>query len=306
MVAQNAMVTLTGRPSPWNEAVYFKIKQISNDYMGRRFQDVEALMTNKIQKITDDATLEIQAMDRKFEPEYKACTGVGGDCLTKVAYRHCKERLSQENRYHNALADIAENFQNKWFPQDLDFYNKMIWLMSLRSTDDQFLQAESATQTINLLHQLKAYALSVCNPGGKPDCEQYNPANAQNPNSPDFKDAQCPIKFKIPFGAGKVIVSCQTFGIEVGQGVKFGFEKNFITKESTISMGAGVDADIPGILDAKVKEKLFIKFDKNNQAVDMGLSSEASIGIKGMPPIASIGYTMAVNSGVSFHHKSLF
>jgi len=71
-------------------------------------------------------------------------------------------------------------------------------------------------------------------------------------------------------------------------------------------MGIGVDADIPGILDAKAKEKVYIKFDQNNQPIDVGLSAEASVAIKGMPPIATAGYTLGVNSGFNFSGKSPF
>ena len=305
VVLQNSMPIITGEVSPWNEAIYFKIKQISDDYLYRRGQDGEVLMA-QTKQIIENTAAEMKALDARFEPQYKACEGKGGDCATKVSFRHCQERTALEDRYHSAMADVAENFQNTWYPQDLEFHNKIIWLMSLRSTDDKFLLAESATQTINLLHQIKVYTLSICDPAGKPNCEQFNPSNPQNASSAEFKDAQCPINLKIPFGAGKVSLSCKSFGIEVGQGVKFGYEKNFITKESTLSMGVGVDADIPGILDAKAKEKVYIKFDAHNQPVDVGLSAEASIGIKGMPPIASAGYTMGVNSGFNYHGSSMF
>lgn len=248
------------------------------------------------------------AMENRFDVEIKACPENGKSaCLDRLKYKHCQEREAFDNKKFGLLANISEDYTKKNYTEDVGYYNNLVYLEAVSSVNEKVLASTCGAYAIFLLGNFQTYVMSTeCNPISKPYCEQYNPANSQNPNSPAFKDAQCPINLKIPMGAIKVSLSCKKFGIEAGQGVKFGYEKDFITRESTLSMGVGVDADIPGILDAKAKEKVYIKFDANNQPIDVGLSVEASVGIKGTPPIASAGYTMGVNSGFNYSGSSLF
>lgn len=290
---------------PFSKAALFKKKVIGDCYIQRRYELDEKRRENE-RKLIAQEQVEGKQLDDDCEKKSLAC-GKNMECKDKVSYECCKKRVAMDNKYFSLWADLSDKYTQNNYTEDVGYYNSLVYLEAVSSVSDKALTLTTATYTVVFVNNFPGYVLSVrCDPARKPDCEKLNPANKQNANSFDFKDAQCPVNLKIPMGAMKVSLSCKKFGIEVGQGVKFGYEKDFITRESTLSMGVGVDADIPGILDAKAKEKVYVKFDANNQPIDVGLSAEASVGIKGTPPIASAGYTMGVNSGFNFSGISPF
>ncbi len=299
-IAQNSMVTLTTM-SPFNEAVYFKLKQIGDDYV-YRIQQAFELMMSQVKTITESSNNERMVSDAKYDAEYRACYGRSdqAQCQDAVTYRQCIERKGMDERYFNAMADVSENYKNKRFPLDLEYTNKVIWLMSLRSTDDRFLKAETAVVALQLLHTVTTYTLSTCSPAGKPNCEQYNPANPNNPSSPAYKNSKCPINIIVPFVVGKINLNCSKFEFEAGQGLVFTYEKDFISKETTIALGPGASVGNRWIAEAGVKAQGYVKFDGNNQPVDAGVSAEVEVEITGpISPVIKAGFTAGVNSGIN-------
>jgi hypothetical protein len=139
-------------------------------------------------------------------------------------------------------------------------------------------------------------------------------------NSPDFGAAKCPINIEAPFVIGKVNLDCTSFKFEIGEGIILNFEKNFVTRESTVALGLGVSAHLPGTevnipvvnvrgfvpVELGMKEQFYIKFDRDNQPSDLGLSWEAELDIKGInTPEIKTGYTMGINSGWNFEEGAL-
>ena len=310
-VLQNQMTEaeiVTMGESPFNKAALFKKDILSECYIAQ-YTLIWDMTQRKLSLMIAQQQAEGSAMETQFNSELAACPVGNGRaaCFDRLAYKHCQDRKSFDNKYFDLLADIAEEYKVKRYTEDVGFYNSLVYLEAVSSPHDKVLTSVSSVYALDLIHKFQTYTMSTsCNPLAKPNCEQYNPANAQNPNSPNFKSPQCAIGFKLSFGAGEVSLSCKSFGIEVGQGVKFGYEKDFITKESTLSMGPGVSADIPGIMDAGASAKVYVKFDGNNQPIDAGLSGDATIGLRGMTPVASAGYTMGVNSGFNYSGSSLF
>lgn len=299
-IAQNSQVRLTGY-SPFSEAVYFKLKQIGDDYTYRATNYYE-LMQSQFNTLMESTNKEIRSHDEKIEKEYKACEGRKdqSQCQDRVSYQACIGRKAIDDKYYSALADIADNYRGKKFPLDMEYTNKSIWLMSLRSTDDRFLKAETGAVAMVFLENVKAFTLSVCFPSGKPNCEQYNPANPANPNSPLYKNPNCPINIVIPAGALKMNLNCSQFKIDAGQLIKFTYEKDFITKETTIAVGPGASIGNPYVIEAGVKAQAYVKFDGNNQPVDAGVSAEAELEVTGpISPVVKAGFTVGINSGVN-------
>lgn len=298
---------LTMGESPFNRAALFK-KAVIGDCYSERAQELFEDLQKKLSALVTQQQAEQRKLDDDFDKELKACPDIEkSKCLDKVEYKYCKLKESLDNKYFSLLADISDKYTQNSYTEDVGYYNNLVYLEAVSSVNEKALTATCGAYAVVLLGKFQTYVMSTgCNPGSKPNCEQYNPANPQNPNSPDFKDPQCPIGLKLSFGAGEVSLSCKSFAIEVGEFVKFGYEKDFITRESTLSMGPGVSADIPGILDAGASAKAYVKFDSNNQPIDVGLSSDVSIGVKGTTPIISAGYTMGVNSGFNYSGTSPF
>jgi tetratricopeptide (TPR) repeat protein len=186
IVAASAGVTLTGPTSWLSDAVSHKMTVIGADWEYQRAADFEVLMA-KLRDITERGQQRQMATDARFEPLHRSCRGA--DCDV-VSYNHCRQRVADHDQYSNELADAAEEYRLTNFPKDLDYYNKIIWLMAIRSTDDSYLKVEQATQTALIVAaNFKSMILSKCDPIGAPDCEKLNPANPVNQAALNIKDA---------------------------------------------------------------------------------------------------------------------
>jgi tetratricopeptide (TPR) repeat protein len=304
--------------SPFKNAAQFKIETITDCYTERKGELLEQL-NDKLQDLVKQQQVEQRKWEDDFDKELKACSPNDSKCPERVQYKYCKLREAMENKYFGLMADAGDKFIQNNYTEDVGYYNSMVYLKAISSGSDKVLAMECGVLAVHLLEQMKIYIVSQCNPASKPECEKLNPANSTNPNSPDFKDPQCPIGLKVKLNeALELNLSCSQFKIELGVGegavnVKFGYEKDFITRESTLSMGPSVDADIPGILDASASVKAFVKFDGNNQPIDAGLSGEAEAGVKigntstvGTTSMTSAGFTMGINSGFNSSGKSPF
>ena len=121
---------------------------------------------------------------------------------------------------------------------------------------------------------------------------------------------ECPLDIVIPFGVGKVQLNCDQFSISGGEGLVFGYERNFKTHQSTLSVGIGLTLELQGKIGpvkagvrAGVTESFFVTFDGNNGIADAGLKNEAKVsaGGPGIGKEASVGSTLGINSGWNFN-----
>ncbi len=137
-----------------------------------------------------------------------------------------------------------------------------------------------------------------------------------------INEYDCPLEFEIPFVVGKFELNCEKFSFKAGEGVVFGYEKNFKTHQSTVSIGIGLKLELEGKagpvkagVSTSVGESLFITFDGENKFSDGGLKfdakasagieAEAGKSVKGKKDIikeeTGIGYTVGINSGWNFN-----
>lgn len=298
LVAASAGTVLTGPTSWLTHAIGFKLQVISDPYNEEGARALERFLQRQ-QAIIEQDQQRRAATAAQFEPRIKACRGAQCD---QVAYEHCKQREADDDVTFNALADAAEDYRIQRYPKEIDYYNKVIWLIALRSTDDNYLKVEQAVQTVGLLRTCQSYVFSTCDPVGAPDCESINPANPANQAIKAAQDANCPVNLVIPLNVGpaqvlKITMDCTAFKFETGEVLQVAYERNFIKKESTIAVGVGVSAGNPWIVEADAKAMAFVKFDNNNQPVDLGLTAQAGITTQGVNPQIQTGMTISVNSG---------
>jgi hypothetical protein len=110
---------------------------------------------------------------------------------------------------------------------------------------------------------------------------------------------------------GFIQLNCEKFSIRGGEGILFGFEKNFKSRQSTVSVGIGFMMSLGvGVGPVKVKahaeatESAFITFDGNNGIADIGLENEVKL-IGKAPGIGknqvSFGSKFGINSSYDFN-----
>jgi hypothetical protein len=143
----------------------------------------------------------------------------------------------------------------------------------------------------------KYYALSQgalfetsCEGNGKINPYDYNPDLNLNPT--------CRYKVVIPFIIGSMKFDCSTFEFEGGELLKLGIKRDFITNQTTLSIGAGVDIETP-ITEIGAQQTFYISFDSDQQPTDIGMKGEmkSTVGA-GVTSESGVEYTMGMNSGI--------
>jgi len=116
-----------------------------------------------------------------------------------------------------------------------------------------------------------------------------------------FKDSNCPIDIKIPFGVGALSLTCTSFSLEGGEGFKFGFERDFSARTTTVLFGpgAGIEGGIGGF---EVSAMGFVTWNGSNNISDYGVrgSAEAFAGTAGPFKVGKIDAQVQVGMESGF------
>jgi hypothetical protein len=279
------------------KAQYLK-GEISSLYTEAR-TNASAELVQKTTLITEKAKLKVIELDKQFEPQYKACEGVGGNCMENVMYKYCLAKEALDNEHFSKLTKTAEDFEEYWYPKDVKQYNNLVFLTTLTSPNEKVLKGETAAYTGFLLTQIDIFPLSKCYIIAKPDCVKPPPAEPEEKLFPEFKEGECPVNIRIPFIVGHISLNCERFEFEGGEGVIFKYEKDFKSRESSFMVGAGVEAAIPGF-DGSATALVGFKFNSNNETVDIMASTKADVNLLGHgTPVISAGAKVGVSSGFS-------
>lgn len=295
-----------------------------HEFCGIMFRDIVPEFVDALSELSnvtdkkyyvDYAALEneykgkLKLINEEFDKRADKCCQEGkvlGCCPTPE--EKCKAYNELANQYLSRFAFLTEDWQKK----NLLVYNKyfdesMYWgYLSLHPLGDEYfkLQCFYPIVTWYLETLYKVGTTKIIEP-----CDFE--LTSVNKDSNAIKDYDCPIDVELGVGPADIQLNCEKFSFSAGEGVIFGFEKNFKTKQSTVSIGIGVKMDLgvkAGPLGAGVgvnaTESVFITFDGNNGIADVGLKNEAglSAGATGVgKKEVSIGSTFGINSGCNFN-----
>jgi hypothetical protein len=117
-----------------------------------------------------------------------------------------------------------------------------------------------------------------------PPCKEMNQGNTPAEEIP-LEEPHCPIDFELKLIVGKIALNCQHFVFSGGEVVKFKYEKNFSSKQSTLTLGIGATFELggnagggfSGSTSVNLGEAVFLTLDGNNNFADFGMSAEASV-----------------------------
>ncbi len=286
------------KPGPFAKKAQYLKEVISAAYTEAR-QKAGFELIERTNRITKNVAQEQKALDEGFEPQFKACEGVGGNCLEKVIYKYCLGKKALDNKYFLELTDASQSFESVWYSKDVKYYNNLVFLTSFTAPNKHVLNAECATYTNFLLDEIRVYTLSECNPAGKPNCIEPPPAVPEVLSLPEFGVEDCPVNIRIPFIVGHVSLNCERFEFEAGEGVVFKYERNFKEHESSFAIGTGIEAEIPGI-DGSATATVGFKFDSNNETTDVFGAAKADVNVLGWgTSVISGGAKIGISSGFS-------
>ena len=208
----------------------------------------------------------------------------GGDALIKAYAKKCCD-------LHTPIIDAYMSERNGWMQTRLDetvanWKSYINGLVDIASLDPD---AGNKRMVYHAVAEYFAFLLgvqtAVAQEGLPGECMVKMTAEEADEIIAASHDLQlnCPpwLNIKLDLTMVKLSADCSKYGIEGGEGLMGGYEKNFKTGVSTLSVGMGVKGSF-GAAKASAVQMIYVSIDNNNQMTDIGLRGSAG---------GSIGYT---------------
>jgi tetratricopeptide (TPR) repeat protein len=193
----------------------------------------------------------------------------------------CAAQTGKINAYLSEMADITKAWQRKHVVINKKYINQLIYWSFLFSFSSDEFKMKYYMWVINYLEEM--YRIARTELWGPP-CKQIDQGNTPAQEIP-LEEPHCPIDFEFKLIVGKIALNCQHFVFSGGEIVKFKYEKNFPSKQSTLSLGIGATLELggnagggfSGSTSVNLGEAVFITLDGNNNFADFGMNAQASI-----------------------------
>lgn len=308
---------------PYHELCGIMARDITADF-GKALKDVISRVDKKyyeeMKGIENEYNGLLLALNKGFTEREDRCCGEGQttSCCPTTEEK-CIAYNNLANQYLPKFAYITEEWQkNNQLVFTTYFDEVMYWsYLSYHPTgDDNF-------RLMVFYPMVSQYLVMLGKTGNTRIIEpcHFEPATAAK-DSNSINEMECPLEIEIPFLVGKFELNCEKFSFKAGEGVIFGYEKNFKAHQSTVSVGIGIKLELEGKIgplkggvSGSAGETFFITFDGDNKFADGGLKFEvkASAGIEGEAGKAvkvkkditkaetGVGYTLGINSGWDFN-----
>jgi tetratricopeptide (TPR) repeat protein len=261
----------------------------------------------------------LKELEKGFAEKADKCCGEGKTiscCPTPE--EKCIAYNNLANQYLPRFAMITEEWQQKNMLVHQRYFDEVIYwhYLSLYPAGVDYFRMQFFVFVRDYLATLnKICETKIINP-----CK-FSPTTAEKTANAIF-EMECPLEIEIPFVVGKFELNCETFSFKAGEGVIFGYEKNFKSRQSTVSVGIGVKLELEakvgplkGGVSGSAGETMFITFDGENKFADGGLKfdakasagieAEAGKSVKVKKDVAKkesgVGYTLGINSGWNFN-----
>jgi len=318
-----------------------------DEFMGTPFHEFCGIMAGELQtsfnKALEDFTkltskkfgADFKILDDEYENNLRIIK-VGfterekgcGDGKPNINCPTLKEKCTGFNKLANQylpkFAVLTEEWQKKGWHVFQQYFDELgYWqYLNLHPLGDDKFKLQYYENIIKYMGMM----VSICQTKIIKPCEFTATKSSKESNAID--EAECPLEISVPFIVGKFELDCDRISFSAGEGAVFGYEKNFKTKQSTLSVGIGAKLEL-GLsagpvktgVSAGVGETLFITFDGNNKVSDFGLKVEAkaSAGVEagGSKELASkksinikkdltksetaVSTTFGINSGCNFN-----
>jgi tetratricopeptide (TPR) repeat protein len=291
-------------------------------------------VNNLSSKVMKDYTAEKKILENEYETQRKAMELGFSDRTSDEA--RCNARTALANQYLPKFAVLMEELQKKYLHVYQQYFDELAYwhYLSVNPTWPSGPDKFKMLYYDFIIHYLVMLG-GVCQTKIILPCESKEITMSME--SHEIREFECPLEIEIPFIVGKFSLDCDKISFSGGEGAVFSYEKNFKTKQSTLSVGIGAKLELGKIglgpveasLGAGVSESLFITFDGENKVADAGLKFGAKFGggieAKGEKSVApgksieikkdmgskeiSAGYSVGINSGWNFNDaplKSLF
>lgn len=240
----------------------------------------------QLKKINAPHNITIKAIHTKYNSRLKKLEGGEAgdeDQIAALEKAKCMELNGQTEVYLARLSRLVNQYASRQEYISRKFYrdcaNWVPYWFSASGFDFPSIERDYLTDVLNILGEYKVFT--------KMHCELFEPLPIKEGEVQEWEDEYCAnFKGKIGVGLGKVFWSCNSVGLEAGEGIVGGFEANYADDGSfedvSFELGFGVDWKIGtehiaqiGV-GASVKE--FVKIGPDKITGDWGVTDA---GVKG-------------------------
>ena len=222
----------------------------------------------------------------------------------------CAGETAVINAYLSEMADITKAWQRKHTAISKKYINQFIYWSFLFSFSSDEFKMKYYMWVINYLQEMKKIARTEL---WGPPCKQIEQGNTPAEEIP-LEEPKCPIDFELKLIVGKIALNCQHFVFSGGEVIKFKYEKNFPSKQSTLTVGIGGTLELGGNVgggfaastSVDLGEAIFLTLDGNGNFSDFGMSAQASVSAEVtlvsqqlISANAGTGCSAGVNSGLT-------
>ncbi|MEO5564979.1 MAG: tetratricopeptide repeat protein [Chitinophagaceae bacterium] len=277
---------------------YYELCQIM---AGEVLSDYKRDLADLSKRVTKNYTEAMGLLEQEYSIKRKALQDASAECPSFNALA---------NQYLPKFAELTVDWQEKYKVVFQRYFDELVYwhYLSLNPANENTFKM----QYYVFIEQYLAGMGGICNTKIIDPCEVTPMNTTKDPN--EIGEPDCPIDIELGFGVGKFELNCEKFSFNAGEGVIFGYEKRFKTKQSTVSLGIGFKLDLgikaggTGVkVGAGLTESLFITFDGDNKFADGGIKMDAKVsagasvaGVKTNEKVG-VGYTFGINSGCNFN-----
>jgi tetratricopeptide (TPR) repeat protein len=324
--------------SPLNQATMQKLQDIApateNEARqhGHHMLNLKASYDSLIVKYRRERDSIINDYLQKVK-QYNCGEGRGEDCaaIDRLGKQQCKDLLQLDNTAQGYITAAKHEMQRYHLPYIRLQFHRAAYYGALCSMNRHAGRASFYNAAAHYLDELKqlAYDPFVC---ARKECnERIEEIDAQQETDGTVAAMDCPIDISVPFVIGKLELNCERFSFSAGEALVFTAEKNFISKQSTITIGAGLQFQagkewgvFSGEVSGSASQSFYIVWDKDNKISDAGLALKAEGTLSAEAKVETpagigqeymqkeifnqeggFGYTLGVNSGWTFNDGSL-
>jgi hypothetical protein len=286
----------------------------------RPFQGLASIMEGETLVEKQKDLNDLQKFDKEnrqqykeLEEEYKKAI----DDLYHSGSSSCSKETALKNKYLERFAQLNEEWQSRYMHVYNTYLDDELFWSIFAAADENDAKHRYYFHIGAYLYNLQRLAqIKTLDPCKEQDAEEY-----EKQDSAKIKQYDCPAKLSIPLGGGKLDIDCEKFSFKAGEGLLFRLEHNYISKQTTWSIGLGAElydgpASIAGKevggLDAKIHMSLYLTLDRAGNVVDAGLVSEvkasAKYGFEGSTKLKfkeDVGWRIGINSGFSMNEGRL-
>jgi tetratricopeptide (TPR) repeat protein len=268
---------------PFIKKASFMIKVYGKQF-DKRLKESSLLFSDKLTQALDTYRKSMEAVENRCRPiedvdARNACLCAGQNEALSVFLGSMRGPYTTYCDYVSVLAMKYYNAISYWSSIAYDS-NPMIMNTILQQTQAGYYAA-----------MVSRFNLELPLP-----CEVYNIDKSENINLA-FSEPYCPVNISIPFYIGELSLNCKSFSILGGEGMKFGYERDFTAKTSTVLFGPGAGAQ-SGAVNFEANALGFVTWNNDNSISDYGVRVTSGVSAGGVGPFNAGGMEAQVQAGV--------